>query len=305
MSPEPLITIALPAFNAERTIGQAIRSVLLQTYGNWELMLADDGSTDGTAGIARSFADPRIVILPSSGREGLSRRLNACIDRAKGTYLARMDADDVSYPVRFEKQIAFLKEHPSVDLVGSQAMVFGIEGRPIGKRSSPCVHELITKNPIYGFRMIHPSWMGQLTWFRKYRYEPEAVRCEDHDLLLRAFSESVYANLPDILLGYREEKLDLSKLMLSRWTQVKRMAKQYPQNIKLSGLTGLALSVGLKATLDCAAVVTGLEHRLVRQRAQRANANEIEEWRYVWSLTQELDVPPSPQNGCNGIRQTQ
>src|SRR5579863_8480529 len=131
MSAEPLVSVALPAFNAERTIGQAIRSILLQTHRNWRLLLADDGSTDNTIAIARAFADPRIEILPSTGREGLSRRLNACIDRAQGSYLARMDADDVSYPARFEKQIAFLLAQPSVDLVGSQAMVFGIEGRPV------------------------------------------------------------------------------------------------------------------------------------------------------------------------------
>jgi glycosyltransferase involved in cell wall biosynthesis len=285
VSTEPLVSIALPAFNADRTIGPAIRSILLQTYSNWELLLADDGPTGNTLRIARTFADSRIVILPSRGKQGLSRRLNECIDRAQGTYFARMDADDIAYPERFRKQIAFLQANPSVDLVGSQTMVFGEGGRAIGRRSGPCVHELITKNPIHGFRMFHPTWLGKLAWFRKYRYEPEP--CEDQDMLFRAFPDSVYANIPDILLGYREESLDLSKTLLSRWTWVKRTARRQPLINNFPALASVAVAMGLKASMDCIAVATGLDHRLFRHRAWRASEKEMEDWKLVWSLTQD------------------
>lgn len=293
MSYGPLISVALPAFNAEKTIAQAIRSVLLQTYQNWELLLADDSSSDATAHIARTYSDPRIVILPSEGKVGLSRRLNACIDAARGDYLARMDSDDICYPARFEKQIQFLQAHPAIDLVGCQALVFREAGQPIGKRTAPCQHEQIARHPAHGLRILHPAWMGRLSWFRKNRYDPSAVRCEDQDLLFRALPDSSYANLPDILLGYREDSIEMSRLLPSRWNWVRRTAARRPINIL--NLASVATVTALKTGLDFAASVSGLHHRLTPQRAQPASLQEINEWNTVWHLSL-ANVPPSEKD---------
>lgn len=287
MSTEPLVSIALPALNAERTIGQAVQSIMWQTYSRWELLLADDGSTDETLRIVGSFRDARIRVLPSAGRDGLSGRLNACIDQAEGSLLARMDADDISYPARIEKQVAFLQANPKVDLTAGQAIVFGTGGRAIGKRTGPYTHELITRRPLQGFRMAHPTWMGRLEWFRRYRYDPGAIRCEDHELLFRAFRDSVYANLPDVLLGYREDGLDLSKILLSRWVWLKRAAQSRGEVASLPRLVNLAVVTGLKAVVDCVAAVSGLQHRLARQRAGKMSGKEREEWDLIWRRSQE------------------
>jgi glycosyltransferase involved in cell wall biosynthesis len=287
MTSEPLVSIALPTFNSARTIGQAIQSMRLQTYTRWELLLADGGSTDDTLKIVRAFADDRIKLLPSAGREGLSKSLNRCIDHAQGSLLARMDADDVSYPERFEKQLVFLESHPDVDLAGAQAIVFGAGGKAIGKRTAPCTHDLITRHPLHGFRMAHPTWMGRIEWFRRYRYDPDAVLSEDQELLLRAFRYSVYANLPDVLLGYREEKLNLAYIWRSRWVRLERAAKSPRDVISLPALASMAIVTGLKAGLDWIAVVSGLGHRLLRQRAGKMSESEEKEWDLVWLQTQE------------------
>ena len=109
---KPLVSIAMPFYNAERTIATSIRSILLQSHTNWELLLCDDGSTDASRALAGSFHDPRIVVWGDQQRLQLGARLNECIERARGEYIARMDADDIAYPRRLEKQLRFLMDHP-------------------------------------------------------------------------------------------------------------------------------------------------------------------------------------------------
>src|SRR5882757_9219656 len=108
----PEITIAMPFYNSAATIELSLRSLLNQTYGDFELLLCDDGSTDKGLAIARSFNDPRIICWSDGRRRHLAARLNECIGRARGDYLARMDADDISYPERFALQVDFLDSEP-------------------------------------------------------------------------------------------------------------------------------------------------------------------------------------------------
>ena len=114
--PNPVITIAMPFYNSAATLELSIRSLLNQSYSDFELLLCDDGSSDHGLAIARSFDDPRLVCWSDGRRLRLAARLNECIDRARGRYLARMDADDIAYPDRLEHQLAFLETNTDVDL---------------------------------------------------------------------------------------------------------------------------------------------------------------------------------------------
>jgi glycosyltransferase involved in cell wall biosynthesis len=114
-NPEPGVTIAMPFFNSAPTLELSIRSLMNQSYDNFELLLCDDGSDDQGLGIAHSFNDPRVICWSDGRRLGLGARLNECIDRARGPYLARMDADDVAYPNRLLQQMAFLVDHSEVE----------------------------------------------------------------------------------------------------------------------------------------------------------------------------------------------
>ena len=98
----------MPFRNAERTIAASIRSILRQSYMDWELILCDDGSEDESRALACSFHDPRIEVWGDGRSLQLGARLNECIGRARGEYFARMDADDIAYPLRLEKQLRFL-----------------------------------------------------------------------------------------------------------------------------------------------------------------------------------------------------
>src|ERR1700733_15711426 len=119
----PMISIAMPFYNSAATLELSIRSILNQTYGDFELLLCNDGSDDHGLAIARSFDDPRVICWSDGRRRRLAARLNECIDRARGRYLARMDADDIAYPDRLAQQLDFLSNHAEVDLCSAGAMV--------------------------------------------------------------------------------------------------------------------------------------------------------------------------------------
>jgi len=274
----PLVSIAMPFYNAGQTIGASIASILLQTYTNWELLLCDDGSTDASFDKARAFHDPRITVWGDRQRLQLGARLNECIDRAHGAYIARMDADDIAYPRRLENQVHFLKDRPEIDLAGGWAVLFADAGTPVGKRADPVAHREIARWPLYSFKLIHPTFMGKTSWFRHYRYRADAIRCEDHDLLFRACAHSRFANLPEIVLGYRQASIDLHKCLRSRrmWC---RCAGSY---LNTAGILRVAAVEVLKSCRDVAAVATRVDTAWLRIRHPALSTEELREWRQVW-----------------------
>jgi glycosyltransferase involved in cell wall biosynthesis len=275
---EPLVSIAMPFYNAERTIGASIRSMLQQSYRNWELLLLDDGSTDSSRELAEAFKDPRIVVWGDRRRLELGARLNQSIARARGDYIARMDADDVAYPQRLEKQLRFLESRPDVDLTGGWAVLFADAGAPVGKRADPRAHGEIARWPLYSFKLIHPTFMGKTSWFRRYLYRADALRCEDHDLLFRACGSSRFANLPEIVLGYRQGSINLRKCLRSRWMW-SRCARSY---LNRAGRLRVGAVEALKCARDILAVAAGADGAWLRSRYGALTEDELREWRQVW-----------------------
>jgi glycosyltransferase involved in cell wall biosynthesis len=221
----PVLTIAMPVHNGESTVERAIRSLALQSFQDWELLLLDDGSTDQTYEICRSFSDKRVRVLHEKQKRGLAARLNQAIDLAKGEYFARADADDVSFSERLKLQINFLVDHPDIDLTGGQMLLVDNAQLPIGIQSCPLNHEDIVRRPWNVVPMWHPTWCGRSSWFKKYRYDASLLRSQDQDLLLRALPESKFANVPHYLVGYRAIDLSTPKAFLSRSTYAKVLWK--------------------------------------------------------------------------------
>jgi len=202
----------MPFFNSAATLELCIGSLLNQSCGDFELLLCDNGSYDQSLVIAHSFDDPRVICLSDGRRLGLAARLNECIDRARGPYLARMDAEDIAYPNRLAQQMAFLDGQREVDLCGGGALVFGKHGRPLWRFSPPTDHREIVRSPSLGFPLLHPAWMGRIEWFRRWRYDESTQSAADQELLQRSYRMSRFANLPQIVLGYREERFTLGAL---------------------------------------------------------------------------------------------
>lgn len=225
----PLITVAMPIFNAGHHLRLAVLSIVHQTFCNWELLIIDDGSTDNALQSLSDISDSRIQILCDGLNKGLAARLNEAIEKARGRYFARMDQDDVSYPERFLRQIALLQDDPSLDLVAASAITISDDNEITGLLPCPVTHELICARPWQGFCFAHPTWMGKIEWFRKYRYTiPGPFFCEDQELLLRSYCKSKFGATEDILFAYRVREIrNLYRVLKTRWTFLKIQVRYF------------------------------------------------------------------------------
>lgn len=200
----PKITIAMAVLNGGSFLELALRSILNQSWTNWELLLIDDGSTDGAIERLPFLIDSRIILIRDGSNRGLSFRLNQAIQMASGIYFARMDHDDICHPERLTSQVTFLEEHPEVDLLSTKCHTIDEQNKLIGALPSAINHVDICRLPWKGFYMPHPSWMGRIEWFRQNNYlNPAPYCCEDQELLLRAHYTSCYSTHPNYLLAYR------------------------------------------------------------------------------------------------------
>jgi glycosyltransferase involved in cell wall biosynthesis len=287
----PVVSIGMPVYNCKKTLAIAIRSILNQTFQNWELLIIDDGSTDGTIEVARSFTDARLTVIADGEHKGLVTRLNQAIERSRGEYFARMDGDDVAFPNRLRRQVEFLMEHATVDLVGCGILVFGDDGRVLGSRRVVENHAEICRRPWAGFNLPHPTWMGRMEWFRSLRYDAKAIRAEDQELLLRSYSRSCFSCLPEIHQGYREGQLVLHKILRSRCSLAIAVFRYFFGRRQYFTATWGAVEQCAKALADVFAISTGLNHQILRHRARPVRAEIVECWSAVWAQIQDRTEP--------------
>ncbi len=220
-----LVTIAIPIYNAECYLGNAIQSTLNQTYTNFELILIDDGSTDHSLEIARSFNDDRIIIISDGENKGLATRLNETVALAKGKYYARMDADDIMTTDRIEIQINYLRQHPEVDLVGSNVFLIDTSNSIYGyleMKESPSSVSDIENHKCF----IHPTVFGLTNWFRENPYNPKKRRTEDGDLWRRTILTSNFKTLSQSVLFYRQLGLFSKKKYIMGYRESRMRVRQ-------------------------------------------------------------------------------
>lgn len=219
---KPLVTIGIPVYNAEQYISYAIQSIFSQSFCDFELIITDDGSTDRTLDILRRIQDDRLVLISDGENKGISFRLNQQIEMAKGKYFVRMDADDIMFPYRVEYQLKFLEEHPSVDVIGTSAIVIDENNKVYGARGHVSNNkEEYSVNRTNGF--IHPTIMGRIEWFKKHKYREDMCGCEDSDLWMRSRKESEFYEIDTPLLFYRDTQQINIKSYLNRLSRVRKM----------------------------------------------------------------------------------
>src|SRR5579859_718746 len=213
---EPVVSVVMPVFNTERYVGAAVESILSQSFGEFEFIIIDDGSTDGSKDILEGYAkrDGRIRLV-SRGNTGYAVALNEGVGMARGEFVARMDSDDVSRPGRFAGQVEYLRGHPEVVAVGGQAMVIDPDGEWMYQFDHrPCGHEEIERRQLEGEGgvIVHPAAMirrAALEGVGRYRVELETA--EDLDLFLRLSEVGRLANLEDVVLDYRVHAKSVSR----------------------------------------------------------------------------------------------
>ena len=209
----PKISVIMPAYNAAKYIKEAIDSILAQTFSDFEFIILDDGSTDGTAEIVRSYSDKRIRFVQNEHNLGIANTLNRGLDLAKGEYIARMDADDISLPERFEKQVSYMINHPYTGICGSNILIFSKEstGDQIYLYSSN--DRKIRSDMIFNSAFAHPSVMLRKRVLDEFqlRYDPDFERAEDYKLWLEILKYSNGINIQTPLLRYRHHGMQVTK----------------------------------------------------------------------------------------------
>lgn len=202
-SSDPTVSIIMSVLNGETYLRDAIDSILRQTYRSIELVVVDDGSTDATADIIKSYGDPRIVSIRNAKNVGLARSLNIGVHAARGTLIARQDADDVSEPGRIERQVGFLQAHPEVALLGTWYTEIGGE-RP-RQRRLPCDYTAIRWALLFYCPFVHSSvmWRRALITSRVGGYNESLRYSMDFELWTRIARSFPVANLDEYLLRLR------------------------------------------------------------------------------------------------------
>jgi hypothetical protein len=212
-SGEPLVSVVMPCFNAGKHVAEAVASILTQTHRALELIVVDDGSTDGTAATLAAIDDPRLVILRNSGNSGIVETLNRGFAAARGEFIARMDADDVALPVRIEKQIRHLRAHPELAVVGTGVAYIDEDGRPlVSPRLPPRSANVIRWRLLAGNCIHHPTVVFRRSALVMPIYSAASPDAEDYALWLRLSRSVPLGNLPERLLLMRRHRASVSAL---------------------------------------------------------------------------------------------
>lgn len=231
-SSEIRVSVIMGAYNAEGTVEAAVQSIVQQTFRDWELIICDDHSDDQTLDILRRLAGARpgrIRILCNDTNLRLSGTLNRCLAVARGEYIARMDADDMSHPERLERQVAYLESHPSVDMVGTAMTRFGGlgGGSVVAPATEPDKYSLRTSSPF-----CHATVLARREVFADlggYDESARVQRVEDIDLWFRFFNEGFLGrNLSEPLYSVREDQNAVARRTVgNRWNLMMVMYRGY------------------------------------------------------------------------------
>jgi glycosyltransferase involved in cell wall biosynthesis len=207
----PKVSVVMSVYNGERYLSEAIESILTQTFSDFEFIIIDDGSTDGTPAILNSYDDVRIVLVRNEQNIGLTRSLNKGIRMARGGYLARQDADDVALPERLAAQVSFLDENPGVGVAGTWVAYIDDNGQPFKVIRGPASPTLVGWFLLFGSCLMHPSVMMRRSCLEGDAvYRPEIPSAQDYDLWVRLSAKAQLANLPKILQQMRVHEQRIS-----------------------------------------------------------------------------------------------
>lgn len=254
----PSVSVVLPVYNCPGLVTEAIESILRQTWEDFELILIDDGSTDETLSVLKQHNDPRIRLVTQSNR-GLAATLNRGIELARGRYIARQDQDDISYPERFAKQVAYLEANTACALVGTWAEIWRENARTRRRHKHPSSnsrlkYELLLNNPfVHSSVMLRRSALEQVGG---YATDQTRQPPEDYELWSRLARQWEVANIPEVLHVYREVEGSMSREGLAPF--VERLVTITAENI--AHATGLRPSN--PQVMNIASLVHGAPHRM-------------------------------------------
>ena len=269
----PTVSVILSVRNGAPYLKQAIDSILAQSFGDFELIVVDNHSIDDSPHIVESYDDDRIILTRPEEPLHLAQALNHAASMARGEFVARMDADDVSHPSRFEKQVAYLQEHPEVGILGAQICPIDEDGAPItrGQYNKPESHADIACSLFFGCALWHPTVMlrksvvDELGWYSSPVIAGrEEYSTEDYDLWCRAIGHTQIHNLAEELLDYRIHAENHSLASSRR--------SEHHKNLVLILQNHLKNSLKVDATLGLCASLLGIDRSDAGAEGNQDNA---------------------------------
>lgn len=272
----PLVTIGIPFFDEGRYLGDAVRSALAQTFTDFELLLVDDGSTDGSLEIARTFRDQRVRILSDGTRRRLPARLNEIVARARGSYVARMDADDVMHPCRLARELDVLQGDPRCDAVGTWAVLVDEAERPFAVLESselPPSRATALERGI----MAHATMLASRSWLMANRYDETLSRAEDRDLWCRTAEAARFEVVPECLYVVRLTPSDArfaGDYVVAQRENRRLYTKYGPAALGHLRTARLLLLSHAKTLAMLGALRAGLGDRVIHRRGRPPSARE-------------------------------
>lgn len=286
---EPLVSIILPTHNGMPYLEQAIGSLLAQTYANLEILIIDDGSTDDTYQFLQSIKSPIVKVVRNPTNLGLVASLNNGLEFARGQFVARMDADDICFPTRIEKQVAFMRKNPDVGICGSAFETFGAyktkRVHPLGSRK--IVDQFLTKGCVIG----HPTVMIRSSLIKEYRYfySSDFTHAEDYELWTRFVGHTKFANLKEVLLKYRCHNSQVSTIHAQKQESLTRLIRYnlvartlcITDNCDLIFLRQLCLLDKIDSLKDLESFISSIPRLISINKSQKIfTSNQFVQWLY-------------------------
>jgi glycosyltransferase involved in cell wall biosynthesis len=302
-TPVPTVSVVMSVYNGERFLREAVESILSQTFRDFEFIIINDGSTDGTASILAEYErnDPRVQVYPQENR-GLIESLNRGCGLARGKYIARMDADDVALPDRLAQQVAFLEERPEIAVLGSAFDVVDACGRRLTTVALPLTDRGMREVQKYtgGFQhstvlMRQDAFQAVQGYRKPFRYN------DDHDLWFRLMERYQGANLPDTLMCYRTHPDQMSISVVRQQTveglvaraaaEVRRRGEPDPLSRSTEITAREASSLGITEGDTRKALVATYAHRVSLMWQASEVATTVQVFKELLGLAPRREIP--------------
>jgi len=285
------VSIGIPFLNARPFLADAVRSVFAQTHEDWELILMDDGSTDGSLDVVRLLDDERVRVVSDGTNRGLCARLNQIAALARGKYLARMDADDLMHPERIERQVRLLDENPEIDVVDTATFTVDDDLTPLGIRAEKpldCAPVSVLERGL----LMHPTVMARADWFRRNPYDSVYVRAEDCELWCRTCTTTRFARICEPLLFYREGMQGNLRNYLRGAATMRKVMRTYGPPLVGSWQTSILVArFHARAMMYRVATMLGIQGELIKRRNRLLTASEIQYARETLARILGTEVP--------------
>jgi glycosyltransferase involved in cell wall biosynthesis len=266
----PAVTVLMPVFNAAKHLRQSLESVLRQRFCDFELLAIDDGSSDSSAEILAGFGEPRIRVLRNEKNLGLVATLNRGLEEARGEWIARQDADDISAPGRLATQMTFVRGNPAVPLVGSDALLIDADGRPRGRWRTGGHADLVAWDLCFRAPFAHSSALFRRSIVQRIGGYRDLRACEDLDLWGRIAADFPVVTLRQPLVKYR----------------------LHGESIMAGAEQDAARCKDVKATLErhIAQVAPGLDQGARERIAAAWSAGHVSEWPAYFDAVKSLEL---------------